>query len=171
VTYRGAEGEVGLAPVEEDGAGKEGVGGEATGERVEQRGLAGPRRTHERGDGAGLGVAREPLQHGLRVAAPQRDGHGKVPPRQPRGHVAEEEPAAGRPVPPQSLAERAQRRHGPRARRLRARILQLRRHRRGLATRPVRHYPLLHRPDQARPGIASARTVKHKRGVSRPQAK
>jgi hypothetical protein len=148
-TYRGAEGEVGLAPVEEDGPGEEGVGGEPPGERVKQRGLAGPRRAHERGYGAGLGMAREALQHGLRVAAPQRDGDREVPPRQPRRHVAEEEPVAGRAVPPQRLAERAQRRQrGPRARRLPTRILQLRRHR-GLPPRPVRYHPLLHRPDRS----------------------
>ena len=61
MTYRGAEGEVGLAAVEEDGPGEEGVGGEAAGERVEQCGLAGAGGPHERGDGARLGVAREVL--------------------------------------------------------------------------------------------------------------
>ena len=34
-TYHGAEGEVGLAAIEQDGPREEGVGGEAAGERVE----------------------------------------------------------------------------------------------------------------------------------------
>jgi hypothetical protein len=143
--YRGAEGEVGLAAVEEDGPVEEGVGGEASGERVEQRGLAGAGRAHERGDGAGLGVAREALQHGLRVAGAERHGHGEVPPRQPRRHVPEEDPARRRPVAPQRLAQRAQ--HGRRRRgssSVPQRVLQLRRHRgRGLPPHHG-HCPLPH---------------------------
>jgi hypothetical protein len=141
-TYRGAEGEIGLAPVEEDGPGEEGVGGEAAGERVEQRGLAGAGRAHERGDGAGLGVPREALQHGLRVAGAERDGHGEVAPRQARRHVPDEDPARRRrrPVAPQRLAERAQQ-HGRRRRRRRV-LIQLRLRRHGLPPRhPARPLP------------------------------
>jgi hypothetical protein len=110
--YRGAEGELGLASVEEHGARLEGVGGESAGKRVEEGGLAGAGRAHERGERAGLGVPGELVEHGLRLAGPQRHGDGEVLPRQPRRHVAGESGGAGRgqrlAVAPQRLAERAQ---------------------------------------------------------------
>jgi hypothetical protein len=115
-TYRGAEGELGLAAVEEHVAGEEGVGGEAAGEGVEQGGLAGPRGPHERGQRPGLRVPGELVQHGLRLAGAQRHGDAEVLPREPGGHVADERGGAGPrrerlAVPPQGLAERAEPHH------------------------------------------------------------
>lgn len=117
-THSGSKRELSLSAIEEDRAREEGIGREAAREGVEQGGLAGPRRPHQGGEGAGLGVARQPLEHLLGPATPRRHSHRQILPRQPGGNIVPGNALRVQPVPPQSLAKRAQPRRSQRPRRL-----------------------------------------------------